>query len=163
MVFYFVHTLKTAIIESMQRTYLVGLIAALVIFILGGVIVFGGYNKKVEKPAPSKENTVAVDPAQDIVWNAYSMQGGLFIYPATWELVETKTAVKNKMEPTMFTISSADDGENHSITVAFGCGTQIKEGSDCVKGFLFTALDQTPLTLAVYSHMKSFLETGATQ
>jgi hypothetical protein len=142
----------------MQRTYLVGLIAAVVIFILGGVIVFGGYNKTAEKVATSPKELVPIDLTQDIIWNGYTMQNTLFVYPAEWTLSETKTEVKKKMEVTTFQIQTTVGEEAHSISVSFGCGGDA--GTDCLKGFLFKPQDQTPLTLAVLEHMKSFLETG---
>lgn len=143
----------------MKRMYIVASIAIVAILILGMLARFS--NHSVPKTILSDITQNSDDTTTgETFWNAFSLRGTLFIYPANWEFSEDYVIEKEKSVANAFSISNTDQaGVNHKISVRYGCGTpgQVIQG-ECIKGFLLSASDQSEITNLVYSRMKAFLE-----
>ena len=104
-------------------------------------------------------DVVEVDPIANTIWNAYNLSGTMFIYPADWDFSETKTLIKNKEIVTGFEVSITDNDAIRKISVSTGCDDIIEsETSTCVGGFKMTANTDDTLTMAVFKHMREFLQ-----
>ncbi len=137
--------------------------ALLILIVVGIAMFFLLNNKQADTVVQNEDNTIVPDVSNDIIWNAYTLNGNTFIYPSQWTFSEVmgedgKVASFKVENP----ISS---NSNDSIEVGGDCPTfdtsttNPQMTSICLKNTWMRTESQNENILKVFTDMKNFSET----
>ena len=136
------------------------------VVVAAGLFLFFGKSPVLQRGDQSQTNdtpsdVILPDVSKDIVWNAYTLNAKVFIYPSEWTFDEMKDEAGKVIG---FTIANPVSSNIHDrIDVGGTCpASEMAEYQNaCVGGVWMRTDSKSELVLSVFNDMKTFGESEA--
>ncbi|HRH31126.1 MAG TPA: hypothetical protein PK950_00475 [Candidatus Paceibacterota bacterium] len=136
-------------------------LSALLVLAIIAVGIFFLMKDRAATVLPSEQASDAIpEVSSDILWNAYTLNDLVFIYPSDWTLEEEKTGASVTGFTVTYPISS---NSFDKITAGGQCPEAAvpEMESACIGGIWLRTESKNPVVIRVFEDMKKFGENSA--